>query len=453
MNRGLADLDELVLRCRDAQSRELIAEAIAAYHAGAYRAAVVTTWLAVYFDLAAKFRSLAIAGHSEARDWVAEHERYMNGYNPERPETATKLLKIEREILDTAVSPTYEVISHAELADIKRIRTDRNRCAHPTMQNTEERFQPSAELVRSHIRNAITHVLVRPPLQGRLAVERYLNLCADPGFPLATEEALEEVKRVGFIRFSESNLGKLLSDLLNAIFDPSLSASSRTQRFSGIEALRTLFGDDFDVSFPTILNDHIRRFDGEQWAILAGLLQRAPWTWDYLDTIARNRTALAIADADLESDPDRRLIVDALHFGPLSSAAFERLSYFSTRQLTSGHPPIPDEWLLDAGIQRLFESNSFEQTRQELRLLIIHRTSSLDADRIERILDAYLENRQVGECVEATNFLNRLLSELPTNGLGPKEKWLAVRASHAHSQDPHDRNLVGWIGEYYDVTE
>jgi hypothetical protein len=453
MIRGLIDLDELVLRCRDTQSRELIAEAIAAYHAGAYRAAVVTIWLAVYFDLAAKFRSLAIAGNAEARDWVAEHERYSNGYNPERPETASNLLRIEREILNTAVSPAYEVISHAELADIKRIRTDRNRCAHPTMQSVDERFQPSAELVRAHIRNAITYILARPPMQGRIAVERYLDLCADSGFPLKTEEALDEVKRVGFTEFSESNLDKLLSDLLDATFDPALTATARTQRFVGVEVLHSLSRTGFESSFATALNSHVRRLYGEKWAILASLLTRWPWAWDHMDVITRNRTVLAIKATDLDIDTDRRLIVDALCFEPLTSAAFERLSYFSTRQLTGGYRAIPDEFLLDQGIKRLFESNSFEQTRQELRLLIMHRTGLLNADRTARILDAYLENRQIGECVEVTTFLNRLLSELPMDKLGSREKWLAVRAERAHSHHAHDRDLVGWIGEYYGGTE
>ena len=49
--RQIVDLEDLALTCVHPQSEELIREAIAAYHAGAFRAAVVTTWITVYFDI------------------------------------------------------------------------------------------------------------------------------------------------------------------------------------------------------------------------------------------------------------------------------------------------------------------------------------------------------------------------------------------------------------------
>lgn len=45
------DLDELTLRCRDEKAREHISEAVASYRVGACRAAIVTTWIAVCFDV------------------------------------------------------------------------------------------------------------------------------------------------------------------------------------------------------------------------------------------------------------------------------------------------------------------------------------------------------------------------------------------------------------------
>ena len=93
MNMGhLYDLDEMVLRCGEGESRVNIQEAMDAYRSGAFRAAIISTWLAVYFDLASKIRSLALAGDSEADQWVQHFEKMLEKYDPESPNTAAPFL-------------------------------------------------------------------------------------------------------------------------------------------------------------------------------------------------------------------------------------------------------------------------------------------------------------------------------------------------------------------------
>lgn len=54
MHSNLIDLDELVLKCRDKQSKKLIQEAVACYKVGAYRSCIVANWNAVVFDFLSK---------------------------------------------------------------------------------------------------------------------------------------------------------------------------------------------------------------------------------------------------------------------------------------------------------------------------------------------------------------------------------------------------------------
>ena len=72
MKERMADLDELVLSCRDLKAREYVAEAVACYHAGAFRSCIVSTWLAVSFDFFDKTAELASLGDTEA-------ERFLHG--------------------------------------------------------------------------------------------------------------------------------------------------------------------------------------------------------------------------------------------------------------------------------------------------------------------------------------------------------------------------------------
>ena len=47
-------LEDLLNEVRDRESRRYLEEAIRAYHAGAFRSAIIAAWIAVAFDLIAQ---------------------------------------------------------------------------------------------------------------------------------------------------------------------------------------------------------------------------------------------------------------------------------------------------------------------------------------------------------------------------------------------------------------
>ena len=177
----LADLDELVLSCRNKASRELIREAVLCYKAGAFRSAIVNTWIAVAFDLVEKLRELALGGDKQA-DQEVNHFELIQG-NRDFPGA----LKFERELLNKC-RDQFELISALEFTDLERLAEDRNRCAHPNLVRYNEIYVPNAELVRTHLRSAIEHVLQQPPRVGKAALEQlYRDVQADY-FPIGAED-------------------------------------------------------------------------------------------------------------------------------------------------------------------------------------------------------------------------------------------------------------------------
>ncbi len=120
----LIDLDELVLRCRDDQARQYIAEAVACYKVGAFRSSIVATWIAVIFDFIYKLRELDLTGDTNAKQKLEEFER-IRGNND-----VNGSLNFEKKILDLA-KDEFQLLSPLEHADLSRLLTDRNRCAHP----------------------------------------------------------------------------------------------------------------------------------------------------------------------------------------------------------------------------------------------------------------------------------------------------------------------------------
>ena len=63
-------LEDLLNDVRDRESRRYLEEAIRAYNVGAFRAAIVATWVTVAFDLIAKIRQLAVGGDAAANDFI-----------------------------------------------------------------------------------------------------------------------------------------------------------------------------------------------------------------------------------------------------------------------------------------------------------------------------------------------------------------------------------------------
>jgi hypothetical protein len=164
-----------------------VAEAVACYRAGAFRAAIVTTWIALVFDFLHKLRQLAASNDREATLVVEEYERCRADQN------LGGALKFEREVLERA-ELKFELIAHFERQDLDRLLEDRNRCAHPSQRDESERYEPTAELVRLHIRNAVTHLFQHQPTQGKAALTAIEAEIRSPTFPSSDDRAREVLR-------------------------------------------------------------------------------------------------------------------------------------------------------------------------------------------------------------------------------------------------------------------
>lgn len=142
---SLGDLDELVLSCRTDEARTFISEAVACYKAGAFRACIVATWIAVVYDLLAKIRELSLGGDAEAQTITGELANLQPRIEQGDQGAIRRILEIERTIVELA-NAKFGFFEGQQVLDLMRLHDDRNRCAHPTYQGTEHPYTPSAEL-------------------------------------------------------------------------------------------------------------------------------------------------------------------------------------------------------------------------------------------------------------------------------------------------------------------
>lgn len=271
----LADLDELVLRCKDAQSRQYIAEAVACYRAGAYRSCIVATWIAVVFDYLHKLRELERAGDAPARIALDAFEKVRASSD------VSGSLKFEKEMLGH-MEKDFELISPLEAADLQRLFDDRNRCAHPSMNSLEEIYRPSAELARSHLRNAIVHVLQHPPVQGKAALERLLGDIRSEYFPKRTADAVKYFRAGPLSRPRDALVRDLVIVLMKDLLPKEAPFVLRPQDTAALSAVRQMHQAVTESAMQARLSDIMRQIPDTELYIAIEFLLSIPDTWQFL---------------------------------------------------------------------------------------------------------------------------------------------------------------------------
>ena len=199
MDAGFVDLDILLTKIRNAQSKAYFLDAVKAYKVGALRASMSSVWVALAYDLIAKYRELSAMGDASAAAFIASWD------NATAASDTKKLLQLEGDILEDATANT-QVINHLARTQLGRLREDRHLCAHPAFSAEAELFEPSPELVRLHLVNAVDLVLSQEPLQGKAIFELYDVDVQSPGFPANHARIIDYVEQRYLERVRAQNI-------------------------------------------------------------------------------------------------------------------------------------------------------------------------------------------------------------------------------------------------------
>ncbi|KAJ3016570.1 hypothetical protein HKX48_003959 [Thoreauomyces humboldtii] len=178
---------------------------------------------------------LGVDVHKPCRQTMAHLDEQQRLYqkDPGNQAAITALQKFENGLL-YLFRTTFEFFGAHEFEDLKRLRSDRHRCAHPTFSQEAVPFTPTAEHARMHIRSAITFVLSQPPKQGRAALASLRALVESPCFPSTHDEAV--------VRFRHSELwnarqGLVTAFLQDLIFKWDWALNHQASAFIAIRAI------------------------------------------------------------------------------------------------------------------------------------------------------------------------------------------------------------------------
>lgn len=408
MASSFEDLDELVLRCRNGTAKEYISEAISCYRAGAYRSAIVGTWVAVCYDMISKLRELALAGDKKAEKLVYALEE------ARRTADFTRSLKFERELLDVA-KDDFELISPIEHIDLSRLQDDRNRCAHPSLTTEETSYQPPAELARLHIHTAVMHLLQHAPAQGKLAFDRVMNEIGSEYFPKTWEGARTVFLSGPLKRPRESLLKSVFMVLLKTVLKEIKPGADKRKIFSAILALQNLHHRQCNEFLKNNVSAICRTTDDANLHLQLEFLRKIGNVWAILDGDVKERLQNYVEDLPVEKLDD---ISFSLQFEPLRSFARKRLkktTYAEVRAtLFFSVCNELGDWILNSYLK----VNSFVEANN-WGMEVSHIASDLTENQLTYLFDNLAKNNQI----TGSNQLSKLLTKLRSANIVNEEKF------------------------------
>lgn len=397
----LTDLDELVLLCRDQRARNYIREATSCYRAGAFRAAIVATWVAVCYDIIDKLRELALAGDKSAEAFVASIE------GARQSNDVVRSLKLERELLEVA-KDRFELISHLECIDLERLQQDRNRCAHPSLVSDEQAFEPPGELARLHIRSAVMHLLQHPPAQGKHALERLLREVDSEYFPMDGKQAAESLS-VGPLRRPRPSLVRNFAIIL---LKRAMGQSGETARtwmesrriFAALDAVRLLHPQPFEGAVVDALPPLLRALGDHELDHGLDVVRNVHGCWQLLpvDVVSRFEHFIELLPSGKFG-----LLEFLVRFAPLERQVFSRVSRASRAELMESILFSLEGPLGERAVDVYLQSKSFEEANQLASWLSNH-VGDLHEGLQRRLLTSIAQNEQVLHSYELGPLLSHL---------------------------------------------
>lgn len=384
MIESLADIEALAVRCRSEQSKGYISEAIKCYRASAYRASIVSAWIAVVFDLIDKIRELSISGDAAAKAIDARYETYIKQIDENNPSGVKSALEFEREILETCRNQ-LQFFDPQQFIDLVRLREDRHRCAHPSFQRAGVPYEPSAEQARVHIRNAVVYVLAQPPVQGKAALAELKTLVSSAYFPTDDKQAAIQLQNSGLKNATDALVNGFIDQLVFGFVTDSDALFFKAQTLAAINATFELYPDRAEDRLRKQINKAIRDVPDKYFPGAGCLVAYVNSAWSILDQASKDKVARFIAEgpvSDVLGALEPLSKIDGLRVAidtRIQKLSFDDLSL----AIDSHHLGAPAK---ERAMHFLSEVRSWDRANEVFSKAVLPLFSFLSAADIERII-------------------------------------------------------------------
>ena len=384
---ALKDLDAEIVRIRDHRSRTYYTEALRAYRSGAYRAAISAAWVALVFDILLKYRELSAAGDAEATAFIGDWDKAIAAND------VAKLLEYERSLLEHAKAK-MGLMNLQEHRLLQRLYEDRHLCAHPAFAVEDKLFEPTDELVRTHIVGILDIVLSQRPVQGRKIFEAFSTDVQSPGFPSDEGKAIQfvEDKYLSGMRSEVlKNFGIILAKSLIKNVPPEWD-NHRIRIVDALNALRLRRSENWQevlTAVAKLINDDDPEFRPRALAMLA----------DFPEVLPRVQEAplaalqeVAASDAQLADYPEA---FSAVELEPFEDVLLVRFAGLSRAEAAEVLNAVAAKNFWPNALERFGNSGSYRNAETNFDRFIRPFTEGMTEKMLDQVLEATQENGQI----------------------------------------------------------
>lgn len=361
------DLESLLESCSDARARVYIKEAIDCYRVGAYRSAIVATWIAVVYNIIDKLREIGIAGDAVAAAQVKKFEDITQNRDIE------EALKFERSILGAIQTP-YEFITAQEAVELGRLQEDRNRCAHPNLFRDDEVFTPTPEQARMHIRNAVEIMLARPPVQGMAALTFLQHQVDSEYFPTDGKAAYEALKASPVYRAKRNLIKSFILGAISSCIKEQLPYKKRLQRVAAVSAILKLHPDVAPAIVKEGFEVICHKLHDDDLAGLVLVLHDLPDLQSWMSTQSGDRLRRYVSN--MPSDDVAIALVHAISTEMTAGDAVSRLASITDDELSAAINTCKEQSIailprfIERAIEYYKDSGNYDTANRRAGLLI-----------------------------------------------------------------------------------
>ncbi len=382
MQNHLTDLDELLEDVRSGSSQEYISEAIRCYRAGAYRSAIITTWVAVCIDIIEKIRELGSEGDKGAKPLKKQ-------FDDLKEKNIDLFLEYERHLLKYAYDD-LAIISNDESKLLQRIKDDRNLCAHPNFLDSGKSVLITAECARYHIVSACKTLLHHPPIRGKILIGKIQKRIAENSFPTDMEKAHSELSTEHYLKRAQDSVFRNLTIIfLKQIFHGNRFSEPKVMRISSaLHAISRLKPSIYKKTLAEKLDSLISNMSDKMLKRIFFL----PHLWSYIKKTDRDRIIKVISKLSSDDIIKYKLGSFADASQKISKTLIARLNELDYREKLQVITDSSANSFKDIVIDMFINSPSFASSYEYGRGFLLPHAQYFNAANLKAILDGSLQN-------------------------------------------------------------
>lgn len=410
------DLDMLALQVRSKNSQRLYCDALSCHRAGAHGAVIVILWTAIVHDYLDKLAELALIGNAEAANALQRFER---------AGSIKETLELEGQVISDA-QEKFELLSKLEALDLERLREDRHRCAHPSMHEMHAPYRPTAELARMHLLNAAVHLLIRPPVQGKGALDYVWKSIRSEVFPTTTAAARESLQHGPMGRAKESLVKDVVKGLSTDLLKQERPPNERSRQLAALAAIAEMYVECARVALDEKLNKVVDAAE-DVWPRLLDILVWVEIAWLALREDQRKSVERYVAQRTPDAHGTVAIVEKAYRVLALRSAAIVKVREMSASTLSRliGYKER-DEYLVVA-IARLRETGLYTDMAQ-LRACLVPRVRAMSSVAYRSLIEALGSSQKLRRYDGWVTFVQSVLDGAPGRRVEAPAEWEAVKA-------------------------